>query len=782
MATEKYKLDFDVLPGGWYGNDPYARCQVGTIYCTVDDDSNRPWQIKTKTDCKLSLKGIGKGRGSEIWLDQHGINGYAASIMTKGVSWSAYNGSLNPFGSYNISSDSGWVQKDGLVPDCRQVFGDNFEPHKWTAATAKFSYNYFGYVWVGSWDYINVPTTNYYDKTIYLYTPAIGFGSGGSGSVSYSGTRYTWRWITFTGKWSGVAVGSSGTFFRLKYRGAVIGSGGQNQSSGSISGQLKFDAPGNYTVDLYSYNPITGTERHLGSTTVSITYPPPEPPGELYVNNTGQTSINTARRKTLSANWGVGYVGYPADYVLYEVECWSTAHGRIWTTETYGTSASFQWDVPQQHTGCNIYWRMRARNGVGWAGWVQSGNNEVFWAYNEPKKVSSKSLSPKSFQLFDGTTTITFSAEAYANDWGDRPGNKQLEYRLYSGNKVLKYYGRTNFTGTGVFSQTMNYDVYETELPKTYDLRAHKMLSGIEYLTSNDPKNPTLGTNNCSVGNINFYEVIAKVSGSFYLEPSVIISGIASEFHYKWSYDKQSSEKVTYYIEVFRVTTNQVTKIINLDKDVRTSKTLYEATTNVILVEPQQADEYEIRLKCTVTELLGNTHTYTLYTLKPEVYNPPIVNLALNGVSKPLPTNNANSYLAKQDTDITFDYDYSYGGIAISKVILVTQSSFGLEQTNMIFTPGVTPYYNKYTRLSTGEFDLGSKVQSYIRVYYQIYGYSRMYDVVSNVVSIDITPTRYLYYLTQVSTGEKQLNKIHPLVGSRDQTSKRIFIEEPKED
>ena len=56
----------------------------------------------------------------------------------------------------------------------------------------------------------------------------------------------------------------------------------------------------------------------------------------------------------------------------------------------------------------------------------------------------------------------------------------------------------------------MSYNVYETELHKTYDVRAHKMLSGIEYLTSNDPKNPALGTNNCSVGNINFYEVIAK--------------------------------------------------------------------------------------------------------------------------------------------------------------------------------------------------------------------------------------------------------------------------------
>lgn len=751
-----------------YGNAPYVTCYYNNWTCTVDENKNHPWSVTfSRVGGFLKVTDIGWLRAFHVWI--------TAAHFGNSRDWFGI-GFLDPGNGKKYEG----AKKDGLgtITDIRDYLGTNFKPHTWVNLDAYVEYTYMG---TAAGIEGTSGSRNFYNS-VRVYTPASGFGTGGSGSVSYRGTRYTWRWITFTGRWQGVAVGNSGTFFKLKSSwGGTIASGGFNQSSGSIDGRLKFNAPGNYTVSLWSCNPYTGEERKIAETTITITYPPPEPPGELWLNNTGQTSINTTRRKTLSANWGVGYVGYPADYVLYQVECWSTAHGCIWSTETYGTSASFQWDIPQQHTGCNIYWRMRARNGVGWAGWVQSGQHEIFWAYNEPKIITGKSLSPRSFQLFDGTTTITFSAESYVNGWGDRPGNKQVEYRLWSNGNVLKYYGRTNFTGTGVFAQTMSYNVYETELHKTYDVRAHKMLSGIEYLTSNDPKNPALGTNNCSVGNINFYEVIAKVSGSFRLEPTVIISGIASEFHYKWSYDKQSSEKVTYFIEVFRVPTNKVTKIINLDKDIKTSKSLYEATTSVILVEPQQADEYEIRLKCTVTELLGNTHTYTLYTLKPEVYNPPIAHLALDGVSKPLPTNNANSYLAKQDTNITFDYDYSYGGIAINKVILVTQSSFGLEQTNMIFVPGVTPYYNKYTRISTGDFDLNSKVQSYIRIYYQIYGYSKMYDVVSNTVTVNITPTRYLYYLTQVATGEKQLNKIHPLVGERDQISKRIFIE-PKED
>lgn len=764
------------------GNSPYAHFKLTGYTCTVDHDSKNPWAVKiTNGYGKIGITSISRQCGGKIKL----VGGADTDRVC--IQWLSGT-SLFVFRTLWSGTGNGWKDfsgKSGTIYNLKAhsiVRGNINLPHSWVYVTCYIPYSWTGYA--GATSSVKVETTHYNNNFYFdlpFLVPASGFGKGGSGSVSYSGTRYTWRWITFTGKWSGVTVGGANIYFVLKQGGTVIGSGGQNQSSGSITGKTKFNSPGNYKVDLYSVNPYTGTETYINSTTVTITYPPPEPPGELWLNNTGQTSINTTRRKTLSANWGVGYVGYPADYVLYQVECWSTAHGCIWSTETYGTSASFQWDIPQQHTGCNIYWRMRARNGVGWAGWVRSGQHEIFWAYNEPKIITGKSLSPRSFQLFDGTTTITFSAESYVNGWGDRPGNKQVEYRLWSSGNVLKYYGRTNFTGTGVFAQTMSYNVYETELHKTYDVRAHKMLSGIEYLTSNDPKNPALGTNNCSVGNINFYEVIAKVSGSFRLEPTVIISGIASEFHYKWSYDKQSSEKVTYFIEVFRVPTNKVTKIINLDKDIKTSKSLYEATTSVILVEPQQADEYEIRLKCTVTELLGNTHTYTLYTLKPEVYNPPIAHLALNGVSKPLPTNNANSYLAKQDTNITFDYDYSYGGIAINKVILVTQSSFGLEQTNMIFVPGVTPYYNKYTRISTGDFDLNSKVQSYIRIYYQIYGYSKMYDVVSNTVTVNITPTRYLYYLTQVATGEKQLNKIHPLVGNRDQISKRIFIE-PKED
>lgn len=752
MAHKTYNTNI-CFQNKW-GNSPYITATITKFGNSYDYNG---WRVSIDTiNIKVKFSSIGTGRTSNVQ--------YTGKLIPTNK-WTGEHGN----GSYNIS---GSMSKEY---DIRNLCGYTPGPHQTVYINTPISYKYKGYFLS---KVVNTSSATF-SANVPVFTPAVG-GSGGGGNIGGIGSGYTWRWYTFSGNWWGVSTGNCSFYYRLLCNGTIIASGGNNSGSGSLSGRYKFNSPGNYNLQLQLVNNTIGSCINLASRNVRITYPPPEPPEGVWINNTTPRSINTTQTKSISGNWGVEYAGYPQDYLLYEYEAYSTAHGRIASGQTYGSSFSFNWNIPVQHTGCNIYWKVRARNSVGWSAWSQSNQVEVFWAYNEPKIITSKKLAPARFQLFDGTTNITFTGESNVNGWGDRPGNKQVEYRLYRGNTKLKDYGRVNFTGTGVFNQTMNYSVYETELHQTYTLRAHKMLSGTEYSTSNDPRYPNIGQNNCAVGNITFYEVIAKVNGTFKLEPTVIISGIATNVIYEWEYDKQSSEKVTFFIEMFRVSENKVTKIVNLDENINKSGT-FSGIKSAILVDPQQADEYEVRLKATVTELLGNTHTYTLKVLKPEVYNPPVAALGLNKVTKPLPTNNASASLAKQDTDIKYDYNYFYGGISIVKVILVTVSSFGTEQTDMVFTPNVTPYYNSYTRVSTGEFELGSKVQSYIRIYYQIYGYSRMYDVVSNIIDVDITPTRYLYYLTQIITGEKQLNKIHPLVDKVDRTSKHIFIEEPKE-
>ena len=183
-------------------------------------------------------------------------------------------------------------------------------------------------------------------------------------------------------------------------------------------------------------------------------------------------------------------------------------------------------------------------------------------------------------------------------------------------------------------------------------------------------------------------------------------------------------------------------------------------------------------MKATVTELLGNTHTYTLATLTPQVYNPPIGALNIYNVSLPLPTNNATSLLAKQATDITWNYTYSFQGVQITKLTLTVNSNpFGKEIFELPFDATTSPYYNNYTRVSTGDFALGSSVNAYMTIYYQIIGNPTVYSVQTDVFSIKITPTRYVYFLAQAGIGEEQLNKIHPLVNNVDRISEKIHLD-----
>jgi hypothetical protein len=755
------------------GNGPYAEAWVYSYTNKVEHNSSRPWAVEiSNVKGKMKLSKVGGGRASEMYLYATLYGAGSSCMCTCDHSLYVSGGVLGNTGEINFTSS-----RTGFVVDLKKAYGDsivNVAPHTWVDIDYQWAYYYLGYV---AGILINTSSTIYHTLKMPTLVPRVyGGSSGSSSSLSVSGTRYTWRTLKVTGSYSGLTAGNVDYTVQLRLNGSTVTQSGNKSTSGTLTYNWKPNSPGTYTWTLV----MSDTGAVLKTQTVTITYPPPEPPTMGNVNNTTYSSINTNRAKTLSANWGVSYSGYPSGTITYEYKCYSTTYGLLDSGTTTSTSRSFTWNMPAQDVRDNIYWTVRAKtsgNSLGYGNTVTSSKVEVYWAYTEPSKISNGSVSPNRFQLFNGNTTISFNALSTINGWGDRPGTRSVEYGLYKNGSVLKWYGRTTTSSTGQFSQNLSYSVPEADVNSTYNVIVHKRLGDTEYIAGSDPRWPTTGTNHITAGNITFYEVIGKISGSFQLDPSIIISGIANKVNYNWTYDKQSSEKVSVYLEVYRISTGKVTKTYQLDQNVSTSQS-QNTTKTLLLVDPQEADAYEIRLKATVTELLGNTHTYTLATLTPQVYNPPIGALNIYNVSLPLPTNNATSLLAKQATDITWNYTYSFQGVQITKVTLTVNSNpFGKEIFELPFDATTSPYYNNYTRVSTGDFALGSSVNAYMTIYYQIIGNPTVYSVQTDVFSIKITPTRYVYFLAQAGIGEEQLNKIHPLVNNVDRTSEKIHLD-----
>lgn len=769
MATTAQKALNGTLSGGWIGNSPYVKCQYGTIYCTVDYDANRPFAVKCDLDQKVSLKSVGGFRGSDAGYWCNSLNGDSMSSMGGQIQWGLKNGSA--IGSK--SSDSGWVRKTGYIVDVRRILGNNFASHTWYEVTASWHYWYTGYAYIplSGWDIVSA-SSNTYTTKVKIYTPRVcgGPSSKWQGSASRN-SSYAYRNVYVSASYSGLIQGNESHTVTFKVGGKTIGSQ-TNRTSGTIGGYFYANYIGNVNWS------IECSGKTIRSGTWYFQDPPPAPPTMGGVNNTTASSINTIRTKTLSANWGVSNQGWPITTITYEYHCYSTTYGELASGTTTGGSHSFTWNMPRQDVRDNIYWKVRAKNSTGWSSYVQSGNVEVYWAYTEPARIAAGSVTPNRFQLFNGNTNISYNANTTIGSWGDRPGTRSVEYGLYrNGTNIIKWYGRLGTSSTGTFSQSLSATVPETDLNNKYYVIAHKRIGDTEYTTSSDARFPTTGQNHVTAGIISFYEVIGKIEGAFSLDPGIIISGLPNDIKYSFTYDKQSSEKVDIFIEVYRIPTGKVTKTVHLNQGLNVSKT-FSGTVSNSLVEAQQADAYEIRYKATVTELLGNTHTYTLATLTPQVYNPPIGGVSIQNISLPLPTYNATSYLAKQATDITWNYTYSFQGVQINKVVLVINSEpFGREEIEVPFNATTSPYYNSWTRKSTGDFKLGSQVDCKMIIYYQIVGGTRQYSVTTDTLTIDITPTRYLYYLARTEHGEQQLNKIHPLVNGKDKISEKIHID-----
>lgn len=752
------------------GNKPYAYFKTGGTYtCKVDYDSSHPWAVKiTGVDGALKITKVGGGRSSTITVQSTMYNG--ACLFSDSHSWSVDGGLTGS------SSDWGWWYdgREGFIQDIRTASGNNSpSPHTWINVKFQFFYTYVGKA-LGQ---IVSSNSGYYYGTFPILTPSVG-GNGGQGVCGPVNNRnlYAGWTIPVYGSWSGLTTGNASYTVKLIVNGVAVAES-SNKASGRLNYNWRPSSPGRYEIRLTVYK--NGAKDHdIASGFTSVTWPPPTPPTMGGVNNTTASSINTTRTKTLSANWGVSNKGWPINTITYEYHCYSTTYGELASGTTTGGSHSFTWNMPRQDVRDNIYWKVRAKNSTGWSSYVQSGNVEVYWAYIEPARIAAGSVTPNRFQLFNGNTNISYNANTTIGSWGDRPGTRSVEYGLYrNGTNIIKWYGRLGTSSTGAFSQSLSTTVPETDLNNKYYVIAHKRIGDTEYTTSSDARFPTTGQNHVTAGIISFYEVIGKIEGTFSLDPGIIISGLPNDIKYSFTYDKQSSEKVDIFIEVYRIPTGKVTKTVHLNQGLNVSKT-FSGTVSNSLVEAQQADAYEIRYKATVTELLGNTHTYTLATLTPQVYNPPIGGVSIQNISLPLPTYNATSYLAKQATDITWNYTYSFQGVQINKVVLVINSEpFGREEIEVPFNATTSPYYNSWTRKSTGDFKLGSQVDCKMIIYYQIVGGTRQYSVTTDTLTIDITPTRYLYYLARTGHGEQQLNKIHPLVNGKDKISEKIHID-----
>ncbi len=746
---------------------PKGSLTIDKVQCTVEYNSSKPWAAKISTSgslymttCYAHLTGGDYGTFKVNACKPHIQNNHT---------WSAAAGRWN-----DVHPDVGKFTDTVEIDDIRSYYsvpGGTPTAHTWfwiyRGMTASMDNNK-GYM---------TEIHGSYEDAFPIYVPSVCGGNSANWRGSASrGSSYAYRSVYVSGSYSGLEVGNETHTVTFKVGGTTIGSQ-SNKASGTIGGYYYVGSVGNVSWS------ITCAGKTIASGTWYFQEPPPTKPTMGSVNNTTAQSINTSQSKAISGNWYRSDVGWPQGTVVYNWECYYGGT-RIASGETTDTSASFTYNIPNQNSGDNIYFRVRAKqnsNSLGYSDWMESGRVLVFWAYNEPAKVGAVSLSPTRFQLFYGNKTgITTNAIMKINSWGDRPGTRNVEFRMIDATKSqhVAWYGRNNTGETGNYSQTLTATIPDANLNDTYEVWAHKRIGDTEYLAGSDPRYPQTGTNNVKVGSITFYEVKGAVSGSFRIDPNIVISGLSSSIEYEWTYDRQSSNKVDIYLEVYNLATSTVTKTFNFETGINESKHISNRRSGLVLIEAQKAGSYEVRLKARVTELLGNTTIHTLATIQPENYNPPIPRLSIRQLSQPLPTTKAASLLGKQATDIAWDYSYSFEGVEIrSAEIEVNSKPYGKQVYSVPSSSSSSPYYGNYNRVSTGEFDLDSNVTAILRVYYAITGDNRIWTVESDVVTVKITHTRYMFYYTTTALGEKQMIQMRYLSSNTDKVLKKIHID-----
>lgn len=438
-------------------------------------------------------------------------------------------------------------------------------------------------------------------------------------------------------------------------------------------------------------------------------------------------------------------------------------------------------------------------------GWKTSGKVNLFWAYVEPSKIAfnsariSSSSGPKftnnRAQLYYGGTNLNFVLQATINAWGDRPGTRTYEFSLNHPNPV-KYYGRIVTSDTGAKSHTYSYTIPDNWVNSSANFTVYKRLDNTEYLFSGNYKSPALGTNHASGGTISFYEVIGGVSGMIDIKPSILMVTIPLIVNGQGIYDKQSSQKVRYYVEVFDRDTNTVINqyvLGNTIGDITKNVTIDLSSTDFTIPEPHL---YELRLKADVTELLGNVHTYTFYTTTRQAFLPPRYVLA-ESTNMLLPPSSDSSLLIRQKATNTYTFRVNYDLSLASSVLNIEYYLASSPNTKRVKTVNIIPkgytggsFNGTYVFPNPSTLDpsdsmydpegfaLGTKVTAWISSTWNLPGSGSVYSNSSAKVHYDVTPTRYIYFLTRGIENEQWLNTVHSVTPTKtDKKSKKIFVE-----
>lgn len=475
------------------------------------------------------------------------------------------------------------------------------------------------------------------------------------------------------------------------------------------------------------------------------------------VNNTTVTSVDTSSRKRISANWVLDYNGkLPTSFVI---KCYKANTGQeIYSTSGNQTSASFDYNL-ELNENTEVYWVITAVNSKG-SDSTTSGRVRIHRTFTEPTNMSNLSITPIRVMMLNNYTTQLYNLKVNMNSWGDRwkpswnnPGNKTRKIRLFQcfdNNRGQQLYEST-FVGdaTGNKDIQIKSTVDESYFGRRLKFRLEKQIADTVY------NNTILYTEP-----VEMYEVPAVCTGDASVSRSVITTGKSLVVDYSYHYEKWSSEKVQFILEIYDDTADRIFNSFTLQTI--TKDTDYSGKQSVIPF-PTNGDEehkYYVRLKSIVTELLGNKTIKVLCNTPLKYFYPPVVNIVQNPTA-PL---NADRTIITMKSDIEYDVDVVYtAGIDHAEMVVTT--SHGVVKGDII--------NGEYHWDNPGELKLDSIVSAYVVVYYDLGGIMETYETAP--VQLKVTPTRYVVYHTDNLTSEKRNPKLWLKNGtSRENYAKRI--------
>lgn len=681
----------------------------------------------------------------------------------------------------------------------------------------KITYNKNGYPYTGA------PSTMYGNKSFKFSVPF---------TCNCPGQLY----VVFTGVY-GSANGDSFTISQsiggVTSTGVVV-SGSHNFKKGAYKVSIRFVESGSITwgdyspANIYADNPGFSYNKNI-----IVFYGPGDPysppntnPVYSVSNITPEGQFGTNQTKTIGARITLsdnGVSQYWLSSMTYtlsaywndgtKIGSWTVHDSNMNNCSSHTTDFSTTVNVRpgMRHKDDYVYWTVsgtskdttgKTRSG----GTKSSGKTNLFWAYVEPNKIAFNSsritassgpkFSSSRAQLYYGGTNLTFVLQATINAWGDRPGVRTYEFSLNHGGGVAKWYGRIKTSDTNTKTHTYSYVIPDNWVNSSADFTVYKRLDNTEYLFSGNYKNPTLGTNHSSGGTISFYEVIGGVSGMIDVKPSILMVTIPFQVTGQGIYDKQSSQKVRYYVEVFDRDTSKVIGqyvLGNTTGDITKNVTIDLSSSSFTIPE---AHLYELRLKADVTELLGNVHTYTFYTTTRQAFLPPRYTLT-EKTNMLLPPNSYSSLLIRQKATNTYTYRINYDLTLSASTMYIEYYLASSPNVKRTKTVNILPknytgggFNGSYTFPNPSTLDpsdpmydpegfaLGTKVVVYIKSSWTLPGSTSIYSNQSGSVYYDVTPTRYIFFLTRNVENEQWMNKVHSVTLTRaDKVSKKIFVE-----